>query len=97
MVISWSFLVKDLNVLVHSLFVNLEVEVRLSLNLREYILSNAFSLLLSKLFFESESIKFLLYKGSNTVLNLLQVGVIIFVNLTNAVEDSFLLLWASQL
>lgn len=97
MVVARGLLVVDANILGGLVFINLEVEVRLGLDLRVDFTSETVLFLLSKLLLEVESIELLLNEGADATLNLLEVRVVLVVYLSNTSEDTLLLLGAAEL
>jgi len=77
--------------------INLEVEVRLGLDLSKYIPGNARLLFTLYLLFESECLELLLDELVDSLLDLIQVLMIILIDRGNLGEDALLLLGAAQL
>lgn len=96
-VVSGSLNVLKLQVGLRLILIDLEVEVRLGLDLSEDILANARLLFTLNLLFKSECLELLLYELINSLLNLFQMLVIALVDGCNLGKDALLLLGASQL
>lgn len=95
-VISGGLAVDDLDVLGDLVFIDLEEEIGLSLNITIDILSKAVSLFSLELLLEVQGIEFLLHQGADSALDLLEVVVVALLNFGNLSEDALLLLGRSE-
>ena len=95
-VVTGGLKVKDLEVLLDLVLIDLEVEVRLGLDLAVNVGCKALLLFAFKLLLEAKGIQLLLDKRGNAVLDLLDVIVIAILNLADLGENTLLLLGATE-